>query len=59
IRTRLLEELREDFTAKSRRPRLQDLEQLPFLKAVISESLQSTFGVASHAQRVAPDEVMR
>lgn len=35
------------------------LEQLPFFSAVISEGLRLSYGVTTHLQRVSPDQVMK
>lgn len=37
-------------------PSFQELEQLPFLGAIILESLRLMYGIAGRAPRVAPDE---
>ena len=37
-------------------PSLTQLEQLPYLSAVISERLRLSFGVTAHLQRVSPDQ---
>ncbi|KAI9748899.1 MAG: hypothetical protein M1835_001689, partial [Candelina submexicana] len=40
-------------------PMWQDLEQLPYLKAVITEGLRLSYGVISRMPRVAPDTTLR
>lgn len=38
---------------------LKELEQLPYLTAVIQEGLRLSFGVVSHLQRISPDQVLK
>jgi len=38
---------------------LKELEQLPYLTAVVQEGLRLSFGVAGHLQRVSPDQVLK
>lgn len=38
---------------------LKELEQLPYLTAVIWEGLRLSFGVVAHLQRISPDQVLR
>jgi hypothetical protein len=40
-------------------PPIKDLEQLPYLTAVISEGLRLGMGTSNRQERVAPDEAMR
>lgn len=37
---------------------LKELEQLPYLTAVIQEGLRLSFGVVAHLQRISPDQVL-
>ena len=39
-------------------PKWQQLEQLPYLSAVVSEGLRIGYGVSSHMQRLFPDTVL-
>jgi cytochrome P450 len=40
-------------------PPIKDLEQLPYLTAVVSEGLRLGMGTSNRQERVAPDEAMR
>lgn len=58
IRQKLLEELRQLFELTGERPTFNQLEQLPYLGAVISEGLRLSHGVTTHLQRVSPDSAL-
>ncbi|KAM0124736.1 hypothetical protein ACHAP3_010138 [Botrytis cinerea] len=38
---------------------LKELEQLPYMTAVIQEGLRLSFGVVAHLQRISPDQVLK
>lgn len=56
--SRLKSELLTALPDPSKRPSLSYLEQLPYLSAVIQESLRLSYGVSSRLQRIAPDEAI-
>ncbi|MAD85545.1 MAG: hypothetical protein CL912_21505 [Deltaproteobacteria bacterium] len=55
INGKLKAELMEIKSKRKGAPSLNQLEQLPYLSAVISEGLGLSFGVTAHLQRVSPD----
>lgn len=56
IKAKLQNELRE--ARKNGRPTLSQLEQLPYLSAVVSEGLRLSFGLSTRLQRVSPDQAL-
>jgi len=59
IRRALLAELTPLFTSTTPGPSFAQLEQLPYLAAVIAEGLRLSHGVTTHLQRVCPDAALR
>lgn len=55
IYERLQAELEGVFSKANGQPTSSQLEQLPYLSAVISEGLRLSFGVTTHLQRVSPE----
>ncbi|KAJ5665071.1 uncharacterized protein N7477_007519 [Penicillium maclennaniae] len=58
IIAKLREELRSVMPTPESRPTWNQLEQLPYLSAVISEILRVSTGIASRSPRVAPSETL-
>ncbi|KAJ6107384.1 hypothetical protein N7523_008707 [Penicillium sp. IBT 18751x] len=58
IIAKLREELRSVMPTPESRPTWNQLEQLPYLSAVISEILRVSTGIASRSPRVAPTETL-
>ncbi|KAJ5416866.1 uncharacterized protein N7487_000416 [Penicillium crustosum] len=58
IKTRLREELRTVMPTPESRPTWRQLEQLPYLSAVVWETLRVSTGIASRSPRVAPTEAL-
>ncbi|KAK4869402.1 hypothetical protein LT330_005784 [Penicillium expansum] len=58
IKTKLREELRTVMPTPESRPTCRQLEQLPYLSAVVSESLRVSIGIASRSARAAPNEAL-
>ncbi|GJE88578.1 cytochrome P450 [Phanerochaete sordida] len=56
IHQKLVQELREAWPKLDERPRYEDLESLPYLRAVIKESLRFSHGVTTPLTRVVPPE---
>ncbi|KAM3081124.1 hypothetical protein ACMFMG_005080 [Clarireedia jacksonii] len=52
----ILTKLREEMKDKNE---WKELEQLPYLTAVIQEGLRLSFGVTTHLQRISPDQVLK
>ncbi len=55
ILARLQAELNTVISDKDSRPRWQQLEQLPYLNAVITEGLRMSYGTTHRLQRISPD----
>ncbi|KAJ5165325.1 uncharacterized protein N7500_007155 [Penicillium coprophilum] len=58
IKTKLREELRTVMPTPESRPTWRQLEQLPYLSALVWETLRVSTGIASRSPRVAPDETL-
>ena len=58
VLTKLREELMTNFPEKSTMPSLTEVEQLPYLSAVISEGLRVGMGTSNRQTRACPDEVL-
>ncbi|KAL2061155.1 hypothetical protein VTL71DRAFT_7428 [Oculimacula yallundae] len=58
INSRLKVEMNELVDRSGRKPSLTQLEQLPYLSAIISEGLRLSFGITAHLQRVSPDQAL-
>lgn len=56
IRSRLTSELEEAEQRAGARPTWQQLEQLPYLSAVVTEGLRLSYGVSHRLPRISPDE---
>ncbi|KAK2623556.1 hypothetical protein QTJ16_007110 [Diplocarpon rosae] len=56
IHAKLQAELDGAFLRSGGKPSLSQLEQLPYLSAVISEGLRLSYGVSQHLPRVSPDQ---
>ncbi|GAD93027.1 predicted protein [Paecilomyces variotii No. 5] len=56
---RLRAELKQVMPTSTNTAALQELEQLPFLTAVINESLRLSYGLLGRLPRVAPNEVLK
>lgn len=54
IKERLVRELRQGWPDLSKTPTFEDLEQLPYLTAVITESLRMSPGIVSPLLRITP-----
>lgn len=52
----ILTKLREEMKDKNG---WKELEQLPYLTAVIHEGLRLSYGTTTHLQRIAPDQVLK
>ncbi|KAG6995793.1 N-acetyltryptophan 6-hydroxylase ivoC [Physcia stellaris] len=59
ILERLQQELEPLMSAESRPPTWQQLEQLPYLTAVINEGLRISYGVITRLQRISPDVALQ
>lgn len=59
ILARLQEELSTVMSDKNPSPKWQQLEQLPYLTAIISEGLRIGYGVSHRLQRLFPDNVLQ
>ncbi|KAF5861296.1 hypothetical protein ETB97_000412 [Aspergillus alliaceus] len=58
IRRKLREELKQVMPTVESRPTWNELEKLPYMSAVISESLRLSTGIANRSPRVAPTEAL-
>jgi len=58
IRTKVEAELMTVIDAPRNLPKWSTLEQLPFLSAVLLETLRLSYGVSSRLPRIAPDETL-
>ena len=56
VLAKLREELRTNFPDTTITPSLKEVEQLPYLGAVISEGLRISMGTSNRQTRVCPDE---
>ncbi|KAI9883757.1 MAG: hypothetical protein M1823_004458 [Watsoniomyces obsoletus] len=59
IHRKLKRELEEVMPNPTELPPLHVLEQLPYLKAIISEGLRMSYGVSTRLQRVSPDSPIK
>ncbi|KAF9883416.1 hypothetical protein FE257_003499 [Aspergillus nanangensis] len=58
IKTKLREELRQVMPTPDVQPTWNQLEQLPYLSAVVSETFRLGTGIASRSPRIAPTEAL-
>ncbi|MCJ1308869.1 hypothetical protein MMC25_002524 [Agyrium rufum] len=58
ILSRLKAELKAAIPDRDSTPLVRELEQLPYLHAVVQEALRLSYGVCSRMQRISPDEIM-
>ncbi|PIG81948.1 cytochrome P450 [Aspergillus arachidicola] len=58
IRNKLREELKQVMPTPDSQPTWNDLEKLPYMSGVISESLRLSTGIANRSSRVAPTEAL-
>ncbi|KAE8151511.1 cytochrome P450 [Aspergillus avenaceus] len=58
IRNKLREELKQVMPTPDSHPTWNDLEKLPYMSGVISESLRLSTGIANRSSRVAPTEAL-
>ncbi|KAL9035760.1 MAG: hypothetical protein Q9180_004682, partial [Flavoplaca navasiana] len=59
VLSRLMTELEERIPDPSKPPTLKDLEQMPYLQAVMHETLRITYGTAHRLQRIFPDRTLQ
>ena len=58
VLAKLMKELQAAVPDPKKLPKWSALEQLPYLNAVIMESIRLSYGVATRLARIAPDEVL-
>jgi cytochrome P450 len=58
VLAKLTEELKKAVQNPTKLPSWATLEQLPYLTAVVMESIRLSYGVATRLARIAPDEVL-
>jgi cytochrome P450 len=58
VLSKLKDELEQSLLNSSTIPSLKDIEPLPYLSAVISETLRFSIGVSNRQTRISPDEIM-